>query len=159
MRARIRSALAPSLCALALSAASAPAQPPGFVTPPDSLLTVVYAPALRVDLAHSRRLQGVYVRDLRTGRGDTVRTFATLTLRLRMRLPDGSAVGADTAVQVQRWLPGTYLHGIEVGLRGMRAGGRRQLVLPAALAYGEHAPPGVPPGAPLVVDVELLHVG
>jgi FKBP-type peptidyl-prolyl cis-trans isomerase len=40
----------------------------------------------------------------------------------------------------------------------MRAGGRRQLVLPPALAYGARGPAGVPPGAPLIVDVELLRV-
>jgi FKBP-type peptidyl-prolyl cis-trans isomerase len=41
----------------------------------------------------------------------------------------------------------------------MKPGGRRKLVLPPAMAYGEAgAPPDIPPGATLVFDVEVLKV-
>jgi peptidylprolyl isomerase len=57
---------------------------------------------------------------------------------------------------------GAVIPGWDQGLIGMHVGGRRQLVIPSALAYGKQARPGVPPnvGIPansaLIFDVDLL---
>ena len=49
--------------------------------------------------------------------------------------------------------------GFELGFDGMRVGGKRRLFLPYQLAYGVRGnPPGVPPRAELIFDVELLSV-
>ena len=49
--------------------------------------------------------------------------------------------------------------GWQEGIPGMKVGGRRQLVIPPELAYGENPPPGIEPGETLVFVVELLGVG
>ncbi len=159
MRTAVRFATATLAAALLSTPCVLTAQTPTTSDAADPLAAVAFAPDLHVDLARSVRLaSGVYRRDLQAGSGDSVRSMATLTLRMRVRLPDGAVVAADDRPITRWWLPGTYVMGLEQGLRGMRAGGRRQIVVPAALAYGEQGVPGVPGGTPLVVEVELLGV-
>jgi FKBP-type peptidyl-prolyl cis-trans isomerase len=51
------------------------------------------------------------------------------------------------------------MDGWEEGLRGMRVGGTRRLVIPPALAYGsEGAGDTIPPDETLTFEVELLRV-
>jgi peptidylprolyl isomerase len=44
------------------------------------------------------------------------------------------------------------------GVPGMKIGGRRVLVIPADLAYGQNPPPGsgIEPGEPLVFVIDLV---
>jgi len=54
---------------------------------------------------------------------------------------------------------GRVIAGWDEGVAGMRVGGRRELRIPADMAYGRRGAGGViPPNASLVFDVELLEV-
>ncbi|MFK7928639.1 MAG: FKBP-type peptidyl-prolyl cis-trans isomerase, partial [Myxococcota bacterium] len=55
---------------------------------------------------------------------------------------------------------GGLLEGVNIGLAGMRVGGKRQLVLPPELGYGRMGrPPTIPPNATLVFDLEMVAAG
>ena len=54
---------------------------------------------------------------------------------------------------------GRVIQGWDQGVEGMKVGGQRTLVIPAALGYGTRGAGGViPPNAALLFDVELLGV-
>lgn len=103
---------------------------------------------------------GVNYVDLVEGTGEVVAADATIVATFSTWLIDGTVVDGlpkgdePTAVALR-----DSIAGWAEGVVGMKVGGRRQLVVPPALGYGDHgAPPAIPPQATLVFDIEVLDI-
>ena len=51
------------------------------------------------------------------------------------------------------------IRGWDVGVSGMKVGGKRRIICPPNMAYGQKgSPPAIPPNSTLVFDIELKNV-
>ncbi|GAG28866.1 unnamed protein product, partial [marine sediment metagenome] len=56
-------------------------------------------------------------------------------------------------------LTGGVIEGWIEGVRSMKVGGKRKLIIPPHLGYAQEGrPPKIPPGSTLVFDIELLEI-
>jgi FKBP-type peptidyl-prolyl cis-trans isomerase len=100
--------------------------------------------------------------DTKVGTGATATEGKSLTMHYRGTLLNGKQFDAS----YDRGQPFTFtlgsgqvIKGWDLGIKGMKVGGERKLVIPADLAYGEQSPsPNIPPNSPLVFEVKLLDV-
>ncbi len=124
--------------------------------PPDTIPEMLeYAADLGINIADMKKLPaGVLYEDVRIGEGEEVVPGDELDLRLAGWLPDGTPI--DTATVTIRLGAGDVIQGLDAGLPGMRAGGRRRFVIPPGLAYGGEGREGVPPQAVVVYDAEVV---
>ena len=99
--------------------------------------------------------------DVKEGAGDVVTDGATITAHYTGALAATGTVfqsSHDFGEAVTFPLNGV-IAGWTKGVPGMKVGGTRRLVIPAALAYGPQSPsPNIPPNSDLVFDIELTAI-
>ena len=99
--------------------------------------------------------------DLNEGTGDVVPEGATITAHYTGALcKDGTIFQSshDFGEAITFPLNGV-IQGWTKGVPGMKVGGTRRLVIPAAQAYGPQSPsPNIPPNSDLVFDIELVAI-
>ncbi len=109
------------------------------------------------------------VTDLAPGEGEAVSAGQTAVMHYTGWLydpaaPENKGAKFDSSLDRSEAFPfqlgaGQVIAGWDQGVAGMKKGGKRRLVIPPAMAYGDRGAGGViPPGATLVFDVELLAI-
>ena len=119
--------------------------------------STTFAPALAVNLAASTKTpSGLYYRDLTVGTGAEAIAGKQLSVKYAGRLADGTQFDAGT--YEFRIGAREAIDGWDVGIAGMKVGGKRQLIIPHTLGYGAAGRGPIPPYAVMVFDVELLGI-
>ncbi|MDY7230168.1 FKBP-type peptidyl-prolyl cis-trans isomerase [Hyalangium rubrum] len=123
---------------------------------------VTYASELNVDLAAmERRDSGLFVQDLVVGEGSEALANRPVTVHYTGWLPNGTRFDSSRTRNKPFQFTlgkGVVIQGWDEGVAGMRVGGQRKLVIPAALAYGNEPRGQIPANSVLVFDVELISV-
>jgi len=102
---------------------------------------------------------GLWALDLVAGQGPPASGARQVRLRIGGWLPDG-AMFQSPDKPLDRTDPRFFVSGIREALEPMRVGGRKIVVVPAALAYGDRGHPAadIPPNMPLIFEIELVEV-
>lgn len=109
----------------------------------------------------------VVKRDLAAGEGPALQNGQTAVYKHTAWIYDPKAL-ANKGIQIEGGTEtptetkiggGNIIKGFNDGMIGMKVGGKRQLIIPPELAYGDQGmEPHVFPGAIIMVEVELMQI-
>ena len=106
---------------------------------------------------------GLIIEDIKIGDGAEAFEYNKVTVNYTGKLEDGSIF--DSSLKQGRnpfaftLGVGSVIKGWDLGVKGMKVGGRRKLTIPPELGYGDQgAGKIIPPGSTLVFEVDLLSV-
>jgi peptidylprolyl isomerase len=104
---------------------------------------------------------GLIIEDLEIGDGEEVVGSDTITMHLKAT----TAEGREFDNTYKKCLPvtttlglGQCILGFEQGIPGMKVGGRRRLIIPSEIGFGDRIVPGVPSSSVLIFELELLDI-
>ena len=110
----------------------------------------------------AQEVKDLVVKDVKVGTGKEAKDGNTVTVHYTGTLTNGKKFDSSKdrnqpfSFQLGR---GEVIKGWDRGVKGMKVGGSRKLIIPAHLGYGDRgAGADIKPGATLLFDVELLKV-
>jgi FKBP-type peptidyl-prolyl cis-trans isomerase len=102
---------------------------------------------------------GLQYKVIKEGAGKTPKATDSVMVNYEGRLVDGTVF--DSSAQHPNQEPfevGKVIKGFSEALQLMKVGSKWEIYIPANLAYGATPPPGLPPNAPLIFNIELKGV-
>ena len=103
------------------------------------------------------------IEDILVGEGVEANDFNKVIVNYTGSLEDGSIFDSSLNPGREPFSftlgVGSVIKGWDIGVKGMKVGGKRKLTIPPELGYGENgAGDVIPPGAILIFEVDLLNV-
>jgi len=119
--------------------------------------------------AHADDVPSLVIKDVVVGTGATARDDSQVRIQYTgwlydAKAPDHHGTKIDSSYDSGRPLTfvvgaNEVIEGMDSGVRGMKAGGKRTVIIPSGLGYGRRgAGSDVPPNSALVFDIELIDV-
>ena len=106
---------------------------------------------------------GLIIEDLVVGEGAEAQDYNKVVVNYTGSLEDGSIFDSSLNPGREPFTftlgVGSVIKGWDLGVKGMKVGGKRKLTIPPELGYGDQgAGDVIPPGATLIFEVDLLEV-
>ncbi|POV97039.1 hypothetical protein PSHT_14795, partial [Puccinia striiformis] len=104
---------------------------------------------------------GLKIVDSKVGSGADAKAGQSVSMRYIGKLNNGKVFDSNTKGKPFNFKlgRGEVIKGWDEGIKGMKLGGERKLIVPANLAYGKSgAPPDIPPNSVLTFEVKLLAI-
>ena len=106
---------------------------------------------------------GLIIEDLVVGEGAEAQDYNKVVVDYTGSLADGSVFDSSLNPGREPFTftlgAGSVIKGWDLGVEGMKVGGKRKLTIPPELGYGDQGAGGlIPPGATLIFEVDLLEV-
>jgi FKBP-type peptidyl-prolyl cis-trans isomerase len=105
--------------------------------------------------------ENLSVEDVQLGEGEEVKSGDTISVHYVGKLSDGTQFDSS----IERGEPlkfvvgeGMLIKGFDQGVIGMKLGGKRRLVIPPELGYGDQQVGPIPANSTIVFDVELVKI-
>jgi FKBP-type peptidyl-prolyl cis-trans isomerase len=105
--------------------------------------------------------ENVKIEDIEEGTGPEVKSGDTVVMHYTGTLTNGtkfdSSVDRNEPFETQIGV-GQVIQGWDLGVIGMKVGGKRKLTIPPSLGYGAQATGSIPANSILIFDLELLEI-
>jgi len=104
----------------------------------------------------------ITIEEEKIGDGDEAKDGARVEIHYTGSFPDGKKF--DSSLDRNQTFAfklgaGEVIKGFDMGISGMKVGGKRKITIPSELGYGARGAGGViPPNQTLVFDIELISV-
>ena len=104
---------------------------------------------------------GLVIEDIIEGDGKEANDYNKVVVNYTGKLEDGSIFDSSLSPGKEPFTftlgVGSVIKGWDMGVKGMKVGGKRKLTIPPELGYGDRGAGNViPPKATLIFEVELL---
>ena len=103
------------------------------------------------------------IENLVIGEGSEAQDYNKVVVNYTGTLEDGSVFDSSLNPDREPFTftlgVGSVIKGWDLGVKGMKVGGKRKLTIPSDLGYGDKGAGNlIPPGATLIFEVDLLEV-
>ncbi len=131
-------------------------------------ITDIFLPAKQPEPANNTKIMdtttgalGLKIEDTQAGTGAAVKSGDTIVIHYLGTLTNGTKFdssydrGQPLETQIDT---GAVIKGWDLGVIGMKVGGKRKLTIPPDLGYGQQGAGDIPPNSTLIFEVELLGI-
>ncbi len=124
-------------------------------------LRIVWISVLFAGIGILAQDKGLVIQDIKIGTGNEAYSSSTVTVHYVGRLTNGQKFDSSR----DRGKPfefnlgnGEVIKGWDKGVRGMKEGGIRKLIIPPELGYGSKVSGSIPANSTLIFEIELIKV-